>query len=117
MGLCPDASLLTLTCFLHIDRVLSWNEVIKLPIRYKDLPLSSQLVFTVYDYAGPPAATSAEPVGGTTLRLFGKKHTLKKGKQRCLLWPDVEADAHFNTSTPSKIPGQPKDEQGRLEKV
>ena len=106
-------------CLLHrwVAKTNSWNEVIKLPIRYKDLPLSSQLIFTVYDYAGPPAATSAEPVGGTTLRLFGKKCTLKKGKQRCLLWPDNEADAHVNTTTPSKIQGEAKDERGRLEKV
>ena len=33
------------------------------------------------------------------------------------LWPDVEADACVNSSTPSKIPGEEKDERGRLEKV
>lgn len=94
-----------------------WNEVITLPYRYKDLPLSAQLAFTIYDYGGPPAATSAVPVGGTTIRLFGKKSTLKKGKQRMLLWPDKEADVSNDSSTPSKIPGEPKDERGRLEKV
>jgi len=57
------------------------------------------------------------PVGGTTLRLFGKKNTLKKGKQRMLLWPDKEADASVESSTPSKVTGQEKDERGRLEKV
>jgi len=51
------------------------------------------------------------------LRLFGKKCTLKKGKQRIHLWPDKEADAHNDSSTPSKIPGEEKDERGRLEKV
>ena len=95
----------------------SWNEVITLPYRYKDLPLSAQLAFTIYDYGGPPAATSAVPVGGTTIRLFGKKSTLKKGKQRMFLWPDKEADVSNDSSTPSKIPGEPKDERGRLEKV
>lgn len=97
--------------------IISWNEIITLPIRYRDLPLSSQLVFTIYDYGGLPAATAAVPVGGTTLRLFGKKCTLKKGKQRMLLWPDVEGDASVESSTPSKIPGEPKDQRGRLEKV
>ena len=88
-----------------------------MPYRYKDLPLSAQLAFTIYDYGGPPAATSAVPVGGTTIRLFGKKSTLKKGKQRMFLWPDKEADVSNDSSTPSKIPGEPKDERGRLEKV
>ena len=95
----------------------SWNETLTLPIRYKDLPLSAQLVFTVYDFRGPPSATAAVPIGGTTLRLFGKKCTLKKGKQRLLLWPDREGDANTESSTPSKTPGEAKDERGRLEKV
>lgn len=48
----------------------SWNEWITLPIRYCDLPLNSQIAFTVWDTAGP---RSAVPVGGSTFRLFGKK--------------------------------------------
>lgn len=95
----------------------SWNERITLPIRYRDLPLSSQIIFTIYDYGGPPAGSSVVPVGGTTLRLFGGKNTLKKGKQRMLLWPDREADASVESSTPSKVTGQETDERGRLEKV
>ena len=95
----------------------SWNERITLPIRYRDLPLSSQIIFTIYDYGGPPASSSVVPVGGTTLRLFGGKNTLKKGKQRMLLWPDKEADASVESSTPSKVTGQETDERGRLEKV
>lgn len=47
-----------------------WNEWITLPIRYCDLPLNSQITFTVWDIAGPRAAV---PVGGSTFRLFGKK--------------------------------------------
>lgn len=34
-----------------------------------------------------------------------------------LLWPDKEADASVESSTPSKVTGQEKDERGRLEKV
>ena len=47
-----------------------WNEWISLPIRYCDLPLSSQITFTVWDIGGPRKAI---PVGGSTFRLFGKK--------------------------------------------
>ena len=48
----------------------SWNEWVTFPIRYCDLPLSSQITFTVWDIAGPRASL---PVGGSTFRLFGKK--------------------------------------------
>lgn len=97
----------------------AWNQAITLPIKYRDLPLNAQLAFTVFDTRGPPAATSAVPVGGATLKLFGKKATIKRGKQRLRLWPGQEADGSMHTSTPSKVvlePGQ-HDEMGRLEKV
>ena len=41
--------------------------------------------------------------------------TLRRGKHRLLLWPDIEADGSVETSTPSKMATQ--DEMGRLEKV
>lgn len=41
--------------------------------------------------------------------------TLRRGKHRLLLWPDVEADGCVETTTPSKMEVQ--DEMGRLEKV
>jgi hypothetical protein len=94
----------------------SWNQVFTLPIKYQDLPLSSQITFTVYDAGGP---SSAAVVGGSTLRLFGKNSTLKKGKQRLYLWEGQEADGGIDTTTPSKM--QPAvgeiDQMGRLEKV
>ncbi len=57
-------------CASFVDYLIRWNEWITLPIRYCDLPLSSQITFTVWDIAGPRAAM---PVGGTTFRLFSKK--------------------------------------------
>jgi phosphatidylinositol 3-kinase len=90
----------------------AWNESIVFPINYSDLPLSAVLVITVYDIAGP---RQTSVVGGTTLRLFGKQGTLRKGKQRCYLWPKQEADASVTSETPSKLPA--KDEMGKLEKL
>ncbi|EMD33468.1 class 3 phosphatylinositol 3-kinase [Gelatoporia subvermispora B] len=100
------------TSFKAFKKDYTWNEWITLPIRYCDLPLDSQITFTVWDIAGP---RSAIPVGGTTFRLFGKKWTLRRGKHRLLLWPDREADGSNETSTPSKI--GTRDEMGRLEKL
>ncbi len=64
-------SAFNLTLMTSLSTFLSrWNEWVTLPIRYCDLPLSSQITFTVWDIAGPRAAA---PVGGTTFRLFSKK--------------------------------------------
>jgi phosphatidylinositol 3-kinase len=112
---------------LHLKWTNSWNEWITLPIRYCDLPLSSQITFTVWDIAGP---RSQVPVGGSTFRLFGKKwcacfcladimpifcRTLRRGKHRLLLWPGREADGSMRSTTSSKM--GTRDEMGRLEKV
>lgn len=91
---------------------VDWNEHITLPIKYRDLPQNAQLVVTVYDIAGPGELAV---VGGSTLRLFGSKCTLRKGKQRLFLWKGVQADPRDASETPSKI--GLKDEMGRLEKL
>ncbi|KAJ4480107.1 atypical/PIKK/PI3K protein kinase [Lentinula aciculospora] len=101
------------TSFKAFKNAYIWNEWITFPIRYCDLPLTSQITFTVWDIAGP---RSAAPVGGATFRLFGKKWTLRRGKHRLLLWPGMEADGSVDSTTPSKIPGA-ADEMGRLEKL
>ncbi|KII89648.1 hypothetical protein PLICRDRAFT_158734 [Plicaturopsis crispa FD-325 SS-3] len=100
------------TSFKAFKTNYTWNEWITLPIRYCDLPLSSQITFTVWDIAGPRAAA---PVGGSTFRIFGKKWTLRRGKHRLLLWPGREADGSIETTTPSKL--ETRDEMGRLEKL
>ncbi|TRM64867.1 kinase-like domain-containing protein [Schizophyllum amplum] len=100
------------TSFKAFKNSYTWNEWITLPIRYCDLPLNSQIIFTVWDIAG---LRTAAPVGGTTFRLFGKKCTLRRGKHRLLLWPNIEADGSVESTTPSKLPV--RDEMGRLEKL
>ncbi|GAA5868362.1 hypothetical protein JCM1840_005656 [Sporobolomyces johnsonii] len=92
---------------------IQWNEPFHLPIKYRDLPLSAQLAVTVYDIAGPGGDKAI--VGGSTLRLFGTKCTLKKGKQRLFLWKGKQADGAVDSDTPSKV--GLKDEMGRLEKL
>jgi phosphatidylinositol 3-kinase len=49
-----------------------------------DLPADSQVVITLWGIAGPRKRV---PVGGTTFSLFGKNKTLRKGRQRLLIWP------------------------------
>ncbi|KAH9930146.1 atypical/PIKK/PI3K protein kinase [Fomitopsis serialis] len=86
------------TSYKAFKKDYTWNEWITFPIRYCDLPMSSQVTFTVWDISGP---RSAIPVGGSTFRLFGKNYR--------------EADGSIETTTPSKI--GTRDEMGRLEKL
>ncbi|KIY42834.1 phosphatidylinositol 3-kinase [Fistulina hepatica ATCC 64428] len=100
------------TSFKSFKNSYTWNKWITFPICYRDLPLSAQITFTVWDIAG---TRTASPVGGTTFRMFGKKCCLRRGKHRLFLWPGVEADGSVETTTPSKT-GE-LDEMGRLEKL
>lgn len=100
------------TSFKAFKQNYIWNEWITFPVRYCDLPLSSQITFTVWDIGSPRTAI---PVGGSTFRMFGKKGTLRRGKHRLLLWPDQEADGSMESKTPSKL--GTRDEMGRLEKL
>jgi len=100
------------TSFKAFKNNYTWNEWITLPIRYCDLPLNSHITFTVWDVGAPRTAV---PVGGSTLKMFGKKWTLRRGKHRLLLWAGREADGSMQTKTPSKLGS--RDEMGRLEKL
>ncbi|EFP90774.2 Phosphatidylinositol (PI) 3-kinase [Puccinia graminis f. sp. tritici] len=134
----------------------TWATPITLPIKYRDLPHSAQLAFTILDVNLPDGLThtshplsttddttasidqtttdnfllsNSTVVGGTTLALFGKKRTLRKGKQRCFIHRDRIADGNVSSTTPSKIaivsesdPNslevyEESDKLGRLEKL
>ncbi|KAG2220421.1 hypothetical protein INT45_000646 [Circinella minor] len=92
--------------------IISWNEWLTLPIKYCDLPSSAQCAITVWDIVGPRKPV---PVGGTTLELFGKHFTLRRGKQKLHIWTGKEADGRVNTTTPSKI--KMDDDMEKLEKL
>lgn len=114
----------------NFSNSFTWATPITLPIKYRDLPSSAQLTFTVLDVnlpRGPNRTVSTQSsqaqasnipnppvtdnflllnstvVGGSTLALFGKKRTLRKGKQRCFIHRGQIADGHVSSTTPSKI--------------
>ncbi|RYP07226.1 hypothetical protein DL764_002672 [Monosporascus ibericus] len=83
-----------------------WNEWLNLPIPYKSLPLNSYLAITIWDLSptgGKEAQGHAIPFGGTTLPLFDKDNQLQKGRQKCLVHRNRQADGNDNTTTPSTI--------------
>ena len=54
---------------LAVSFFCSWNEWLKLPVKYPDIPRNAQVCFTIWDVYGPRKAV---PVGGTSVSLFGK---------------------------------------------
>ena len=62
----------------------SWNEWLKFPVSYSDLPRNSLLVLTIWDIYGPRKVI---PVGGTTVSVFGKHgwvYTFHIMRAKCL---------------------------------
>ncbi|KAG9244298.1 kinase-like domain-containing protein [Calycina marina] len=83
-----------------------WNEWLTLPIKYKTLPLSSQLAITVWDVSptgGEGAHGHAIPFGGTTMSLFDKENQLQKGRQKCYIHRLRAADGLDSSATPSVL--------------
>ncbi|GAA95268.1 uncharacterized protein L969DRAFT_92472 [Mixia osmundae IAM 14324] len=101
----------------------TWSQPMTLPVPIKLLPLDAQLAITIWDTAGPSTGPTSNGfkaiVGGTTLSLFSRKRTLRKGKQRCLVWQGSHADGSVHTNTPAKVKPDDgeADEMGRLEKL
>uniref|UniRef100_A0AAR2K7Q2 Phosphatidylinositol 3-kinase catalytic subunit type 3 n=1 Tax=Pygocentrus nattereri TaxID=42514 RepID=A0AAR2K7Q2_PYGNA len=93
----------------------NWNEWLRLPVKYPDLPQSAQVALTVWDVYGPGRAT---PVGGTTVTLFGKYGMFRQGMHDLKVWPGVEGDGGEPTCTPGRTSSTlAEDQMGRLAKL
>jgi len=92
----------------------NWNEWLTLPVKYSDLPRTAMLALTIWDIYG---SCKAQPVGGTTVPLFGKAGVFRQGMHDLRVWPKIEADGTGNpSSTPGKTSGR-DDNMGRLAKL
>ncbi|XP_077598670.1 phosphatidylinositol 3-kinase catalytic subunit type 3 [Stigmatopora nigra] len=93
----------------------NWNEWLRLPVKYPDLPQSAQVALTVWDIYGPGRAV---PVGGTTVTLFGKHGMFRQGMHDLKVWPGVEGDGAEVTATPGRTTNSlTEDQMGRLAKL
>ncbi|XP_041368204.1 phosphatidylinositol 3-kinase catalytic subunit type 3-like [Gigantopelta aegis] len=91
----------------------NWNEWLRLPVKYSDLPRNALLALTIWDIYG---TNKSLPVGGTTLSLFGKKGTFRQGMHDLKVWPKVAADPSPQSSTPGKTRDS-NDQMTRLAKL
>lgn len=93
----------------------NWNEWLKLPVKYPDLPRNAQVALTIWDVYGPGRAV---PVGGTTVSLFGKYGMFRQGMHDLKVWPNVEADGSEPTRTPGRTSSTlSEDQMSRLAKL
>ncbi|KAE8745182.1 Phosphatidylinositol 3-kinase catalytic subunit type 3 [Frankliniella occidentalis] len=92
----------------------SWNEWVVLPVMFCDLPRDAQLALTVYDCVGP---SKLQPVGGTTIALFGNHGVFRQGMLDLRVWPDRVADGSFPSCTPGKARSHGKEQMQRLSKL
>uniref|UniRef100_H3B8M2 Phosphatidylinositol 3-kinase catalytic subunit type 3 n=1 Tax=Latimeria chalumnae TaxID=7897 RepID=H3B8M2_LATCH len=104
------------SCDLDINVQLKiWNEWLKLPVKYADLPRNSQVALTIWDVYGPGKAV---PVGGTSVSLFGKYGMFRQGMHDLKVWPNVEADGSELTRTPGRTSSSiSEDQMSRLAKL
>ncbi|XP_078252184.1 phosphatidylinositol 3-kinase catalytic subunit type 3 [Rhinoraja longicauda] len=93
----------------------NWNEWLKLPVKYPDLPRSAQVALTIWDVYGPGKAV---PIGGTTVTLFGKYGMFRQGMHDLKVWPNVEADGSEPTKTAGRTTSNvSEDQMSRLAKL
>jgi phosphatidylinositol 3-kinase len=95
------------TAYKSFKNARIWNEWLRLPITYANLPASAQIAITAWDLSPAEDQDSdrhAIPFGGTTIPLFDQDNTLQKGRQRCRLHRFKAADGLSSTTTPWVIP-------------
>uniref|UniRef100_A0A4W3IXV9 Phosphatidylinositol 3-kinase catalytic subunit type 3 n=1 Tax=Callorhinchus milii TaxID=7868 RepID=A0A4W3IXV9_CALMI len=93
----------------------NWNEWLKLPVKYPDLPRNAQVALTIWDVYGPGKAV---PIGGTTVSLFGKYGMFRQGMHDLKVWPNVEADGFEPTKTAGRTSSNAaEDQMSRLAKL
>ncbi|CAG5116986.1 unnamed protein product [Candidula unifasciata] len=90
----------------------NWNEWLTLPIKFSDLPRDTVLAFTIWDYYGIEGKV---PIGGTTISVFGKRGTLRKGMHDLKVWAGSNPDPLPGNL--SKTPGKSRDANDRMSQL
>lgn len=92
-----DPPLSTLFGDVNVNRkVVQWDHVLSFPVKMRDLSADSLLVVTIWRPDGQPYA-------GTSMRIFSEQGCMRLGKQKLLLFPQVEGDPNVvfrSNSTP-----------------
>uniref|UniRef100_A0A0B7AR12 Phosphatidylinositol 3-kinase catalytic subunit type 3 n=1 Tax=Arion vulgaris TaxID=1028688 RepID=A0A0B7AR12_9EUPU len=90
----------------------NWNEWLTVPIKFSDLPRDAVLAFTIWDYY---SIEGKVPIGGTTISVFGKRGTLRKGMHDLKVWADRDPDPLPGNT--SETPGKSRDASDRMSQL
>ena len=71
--------------YKHFTKRWEWNEWVKLPVKYSDLPRTARLAVTGYDCCGGSDKRQVA-VGSTTVTMFTKNGTLRQGPADLRIW-------------------------------
>ncbi len=76
------------TAFKSFTKRWEWNEWLKLPIRYSDLPRDAVLALSVFDCVGG----LPKRLANTSIKLFGKKGIFREGQLDLTMTPEHQPD-------------------------
>jgi len=105
------------TSYKNFNQRWDWNQWLKLPIKFPDLPSNALLCLTIWDCNGPGKKVA---VGGTSIFLFSQKDDgdsktgiFRTGMEDLVVWPNAEG----SKDTPGKPKDSDKEQYHRLAKL
>lgn len=80
----------------------TWKSILTFPVKYKDLDITSQMVFTAWYVQEdvPLESASLRVLGGSSFPMFSKKGRLKTSDHKIMMYDGVEGDINVPSSTP-----------------
>ncbi|RMC00722.1 hypothetical protein DUI87_22749 [Hirundo rustica rustica] len=116
------------SCDLDINVQLKiWNEWLKLPVKYPDLPRNAQVALTIWDVYGPAGVCSIlsnqlqlnfSQYWGVCIMECLTNSMFRQGMHDLKVWPNVEADGSEPTKTPGRTSSTvSEDQMSRLAKL
>eukprot|EP01064_Diplonema_japonicum_P037006 TRINITY_DN8561_c3_g2_i1.p1 TRINITY_DN8561_c3_g2~~TRINITY_DN8561_c3_g2_i1.p1 ORF type:complete len:880 (+),score=181.10 TRINITY_DN8561_c3_g2_i1:101-2740(+) len=95
--LCPGAYSAKCKSRCRHTNAFKWHDVVVFPMSYRDLPLDTLLLCTVWSSA------YSHPVGGSSTYVFSTVGQLKRGSRRLALHESVQADGSEPSETLGRI--------------
>jgi len=106
---------------IYLEPSIEFNEVLRIPVRYKDLNHDAQLAITLYTVSSElrndnlSLATGPVPLGSVTVPLLDKSRYLRPGRFKMKLCQKCKADGGFDAKMLYRPEENPLTELEKLE--
>lgn len=106
---------------IYVESSIVFNEVLRIPVRYKDLNHDAQLAVTLYTVSSElnndnlSLATEPIPLGSVTIPLLDQSRFLRPGRLKMKLCQNCKADGGFNAEMLYRPEENPMTELEKLE--